>query len=55
MQLNILSESDPKKVWVKMHNQTLSRRALGYFPICQLVPEDKHQLSLNETEVLKGS
>jgi len=32
-----------------MHVLTVNRRALGYFPICQLVPEDKSQLLLNET------
>lgn len=33
-----------------MHILSMNRRALGYFPVCQLVPGDKCQLSLNETE-----
>lgn len=34
-----------------MHTLTVNRRVLGYFPICQLVPQDKHQLSVNERKV----
>lgn len=35
---------------MKIHILTVSRSMLGNFPVCQLVPEEKRQLSLNETE-----